>query len=275
MSDPSPAYRVDFRIDDRDPLQQRLNGLYDYVADVPTKVLHRSRLNLFYVTMRELVDGGLVRRFDTAVDVGCNAGMYSALLSDFGFRDVLGIDVVPSMIERARATFERDEPGRRIRFRCEGVEALPESPAFDFLLCTEVIEHTEHPLDTIRRLAATLIPGGLAIVSLPNVLSMPFQIAVAIHRLKRKPWDAVFEEHLRYPFHRSLELFRAQGLEVVRTTATNLFFDDHVLALTYARPGFSTLNRLNFELSRRAPFKYVSQFFFMVLRKPVAAGGPA
>ena len=112
-------------------------------------------------------------------------------------------------------------------------------------------------------------------MSLPNRLSLPFLVGELIHRLKRKPRDPVFEEHLRYPFHRSLRLFRAQGLEVVRTTATNLFFDDHVLAWIHGTPLFPALNRLNFELSRRAPLKFVSQFFFMVLRKPVSAPRPA
>lgn len=239
---------------------------------MPTKVLHRSRLNLFYGLMRDLIAIGTIVRRDTAVDVGSNAGYYAHLLSEFGFRDVLGVDVVPAMVERAEAAFGRATPGRAVRFRLEGVEALPTTPTFDFLLCTEVIEHTERPLETIHRLALALAPGGVAIVSLPNRLSLPFLVGTLVYRLKRMPRDAVFEEHLRYPFYRSIRLFQEQGLEVVRTTGTNLFFDDHVLSMTYGSPVFAALNRVNFELSRRAPLKFLSQFFFLVLRKPARPG---
>ena len=273
MSHPSPAldgpYRVDFRCDDHDPLQRELNRLYDYQDDIPTKVLHRSRLNLFYLLAQELIENGTLQRFGTAVDVGCNAGYYSKLISDFGLRDVLGLDVVDEMIARARSTFERDGLDRRIRFRLAGVESLPDEPTFDFLLCTEVIEHTEQPLETIRKLSGCLAPGGIGVISLPNRLSIPFLAAQLIRRLKSKPRDAVFEEHLRYPFYRSMRLFRERGLEIVRTTATNLILDDHVLDAIYGTRYFERINRWNFELSRRAPLKFCSQFFFMVVRKPL------
>lgn len=249
-------------------MQRELNRLYGYERDIPTKVLHRSRLNLFHVLTRELVADGTLHRLGTAVDVGCNAGYYSKMIADLGFRDVRGVDVGEDMIDKARSAFERDGPEGRIHFQHAGVESLPDEPTFDFLLCTEVIEHTERPLDTVARLARALGRGGIAVISLPNALSLPFLIARLIYRLKSKPRDAVFEEHLRYPFYRSERLFREQGLEVVRTRGANVFLDDHVLAAVYGTPGFAGLHRLNFELARRAPLKYVAQFYFMVLRKP-------
>src|SRR5213083_142792 len=98
-------YRVDFRCDDRDPLQQKLDELYDYRHDVETRVLHRGRLNLFYLLMRELIERGVVTRLGSALDIGCNAGVYSTILSDYGFARVEGIDIDAEQVRRAIAAF--------------------------------------------------------------------------------------------------------------------------------------------------------------------------
>jgi hypothetical protein len=84
-----------------------------------------------------------------------------------------------------------------------------------------------------------------------------------------KPKDArVFERHLDYPFYRSIRLFQGNGVEVLATDGTNLFWDGRVLRWIYRRRLFPALNRLNFRLSRLWPLKYATQFFYLVLRRP-------
>jgi hypothetical protein len=46
-------YRVDFRVRDEDPLQRTLNQLYGYETEYSTKILHRSRLNLFFLFLQD------------------------------------------------------------------------------------------------------------------------------------------------------------------------------------------------------------------------------
>jgi len=130
-------YSVDFACDDRDPLQARLNQICDYENDVETKILHRERMNLFFLLMQDLIRRGVVTAFDSALDVGCNTGIYSKMLGDFGFRHVLGVDIVPDMIERANRTFATSEPGRSIAFTVANAEELDTSRKYDFILCTE------------------------------------------------------------------------------------------------------------------------------------------
>ena len=98
-------YRVDFRCDDRDPLQRQLDELYGYRDDPETRVLHRLRLNLFVGLLRDLIAGRVVTRLGAALDIGCNAGVYSRILSDFGFRRVDGIDIDAAQIAKAEAAF--------------------------------------------------------------------------------------------------------------------------------------------------------------------------
>ena len=88
-------------------LQRTLNELYEYGDDVGTKVLHRCRLNLFSLLLDDLIRDRVLTDFSSALDIGCNAGMYSGILADRGFRHVLGIDVEPRMIEKATSRFSQ------------------------------------------------------------------------------------------------------------------------------------------------------------------------
>lgn len=52
-------------------------------------------------------------------------------------------------------------------------EALPYPDAsFDLVTCTEVIEHLEHYRAALREMARVLRPGGVLIVTTPNVLNL-------------------------------------------------------------------------------------------------------
>ena len=120
------AYRVDFTCHDDDPLQQLLNDLYAYRDDIATKVLHRCRLNLFWLLLGELKTGGKLEKLGSAIDIGCNAGMYSGILSDCGFRRVLGIDIDEGMIAKAQRTFGSSQPGKSVEFRLQRAEDILE-----------------------------------------------------------------------------------------------------------------------------------------------------
>jgi len=259
-------YRPSFRDDPNDPLQQELNRLYDYSDDLETRILHRSRLNLFVRMMSELDRDGLLARRETALDIGCNAGGYSRIISDFGYRSVEGIDIEPELIARARARFEGERDGRTIRFRVENAEELDTSFERDFVLCTEVIEHTAHPEKVVANLRAVLAPGGIAVVTMPNAFSLPFLKAALKYRLQKRH-DPVFEDHLRYPFWKALALLGGPPLERVRVSGTNLLFDATTLRWFHRAPFFEALNRAQFELARTWPLRYFSQFFFTVWRR--------
>ena len=260
-------YSIDFACDDREPLQRELNTLYAYGDDLATKVLHRARLNLFVLLARRLVERGVIRQFGDALDVGCNAGFYSHLISSLGFRRVLGIDVVPSMIDVATLRFGSRDPKRLVEFRLMPAEALATEPRYDFVLCTEVIEHTGQPDRVIQTLRSLLTPGGVAIVSLPNRLSLPYLGAWAAYRLQRRPRNVDFERHLEYPCTRTLRLFAGGDRRVVASSGTNLMWDDRLLKALYGTPLFPALNRAQFELGRRWPFRFATQFFYVVIRR--------
>jgi SAM-dependent methyltransferase len=257
-------YTVDFECDDREPLQAELNRICDYQDDVETKVLHRDRMNLFFLLVQDLVRKGVVKQFDSALDIGCNTGVYSRMLSDFGFRHVVGVDIVPDMIARATQTFGLSTPGRSIEFHVENAEQLATDRKFDLVLCTEVIEHTNDPGAVVERIKQLVAPGGVAVVTLPNAWSFPYLVARIAYAIKRPARNLEFEDHLKYPFPRSLRLLRGGGLKLVRVDGANLLLETHLLHAWYGKPLFGAFNRLQFALGRWGPFRYFTQFFFML-----------
>ena len=256
---------MDFACDDRDDLQARLNRICDYRDDVETKVLHRLRLNLFFLLMQDLIRRRVLASIGSALDIGCNTGVYSKILSDFGFRRVEGVDIVPDMIERANREFGMSDADRSISFRVANAEQLAYERPFDFILCTEVIEHTSNPELVVGNIRRALAPNGFAVVTLPNAWSFPYAVARTAYRIKKPPRNLEFEDHQKYPFPRSLELVKRHGLRVVRTDGANLLLETHLLHLLRRTPLFAPFNRAQFGLGRLGPLRNFTQFFFMVL----------
>jgi len=245
-----------------------LDALYDYRDDPETRVLHRSRLNRFDALMRSLLRRGLPRRRSAALDLGCNAGYYSKMISDLGFEEVLGVDLEPEFIDRARRHFASEVPGARRRFEVANAESFEAPDRFDFILCTEVIEHTARPERVLENLARSLAPGGIAVVTLPNRVSIPYAWAMLVHALKRRPIDPVLRDHLSWPFTRALKLFEPLGLERVATTGANLVLTGPLIRALHGAPLFPMLHRADAAVAALPPLHYFTQFFFAAWRRP-------
>ena len=96
---------------------------------------------------------GLVRESPcVVVDIGCGDAPYRTLFARSGVRYV-GVDRRPSAGARAIGASE----------------ALPiRTGAVDGVLCTQLLEHAESPVQTLREIARILRPGGRAFVSAPG-----------------------------------------------------------------------------------------------------------
>jgi 2-polyprenyl-3-methyl-5-hydroxy-6-metoxy-1,4-benzoquinol methylase len=224
--------------------------------------MHRNRLNLFVSLVRRLAARGILTRFDSALDVGCSLGVYAAVLRDLGFASVVGIDVNEAAITVARERF-----GDAARFEVRRAEELSPLGRFDFVLCTEVVEHTDDPTAVLAGIADAVAPGGVAVVSAPNVLSWPFTAMRVVERLRGRPLDPEFRRHLAYPSFRTRHLLDGAGLRRVATDGTNLLLDPKLLEAVYDTSLFPLVNRFNFRLSRVWPLRYASQFFFVAFKR--------
>jgi ubiquinone biosynthesis O-methyltransferase len=256
-------FEISYRINDRDKVQQYLDQLYDY-QDLSTRVFHRKRLNLIYKTVDKLIRQKKINTGGSALDIGCNQGFCSRIISNLGFRDVLGIDITEDAIEQANRNFAVDSAGKKLSYQCIAAEKLTMmNKKYDFILCTEVIEHVNDPHQVVENIRSLLSEKGLALISLPNRISLNYFSLVIGKKLLGRPFSADLRQHLQYPFYRSLKTFRNNGFEVVRTTGTNLFLLDSILKFVVRFPPVLQFDSF---LAGIFPFKYFSQFFFMTLR---------
>ena len=95
-----------------------------------------------------------------ALDFGCGIGGWLDVLAADGW-ETAGIE--PGML----APLPRFEPGTR----CSS--EIPAEPSFELVVVQHTLEHLGDPLETLRRLAAATVPGGLIYVSVPNLPRLP------------------------------------------------------------------------------------------------------
>lgn len=122
------------------------------------------------------------------LDAGCGTGLFSAAAVERG-ADVTSLDVGDRLLQQvARKTESRRVVG--------SVEDLPfDAGTFDYVICTEVIEHTVDPRRAVHELARVLHPGGTLVLTTPNRLWHPaIRIATA---LRLRPYEGI-ENWVRY-----------------------------------------------------------------------------
>lgn len=102
------------------------------------------------------------------LEVGCGPGHLTAMLAGDHGLDVVGLDLDPAMIERARANLRRrltDPLGSSARLVAADVAALPfEDGAFDLVVSTFSLHHWADPSAGIGEIARVLRPGGRALI---------------------------------------------------------------------------------------------------------------
>jgi len=198
-------------------------------------------------------------------DLPCGAGMFSARLSQLGM-DVTAVDleaVEPFYFDKAR------------RVLADANLILPFADGeFDALVSIEGIEHLENPSFFVRECARLVKPGGLVILSTPNVDSYRSRRSTYVHGFHKyfKPVSA--HHKMAWHLHPIDMTFvrgavRKAGLEIMavavnRMTGKNLWSE----AL---RPIFN--RKLPAELRGEIP--YYGEVIIYILKKPAADGAGA
>lgn len=105
----------------------------------------------------ELVEGGKI------LDVGCNAGEITAEIAKQTGGEVIGVDILPREVAKARAA----HPHLRFEVRDVLKHPFPDN-SFDCITFLEVIEHVDSPSAFLECFHRMLKPGGHLIISTPN-----------------------------------------------------------------------------------------------------------
>jgi SAM-dependent methyltransferase len=98
----------------------------------------------------------------TVLDAGCGTGSLSGVLAGLGYT-VTGIDLSPSMIERARVKAQAQ--GESIEFRVMDAGAPAFAPhTFDAIVCRHVLWSFPDPAAVLTNWSALLKPGGILLL---------------------------------------------------------------------------------------------------------------
>ena len=115
------------------------------------------------------------------LDIGCSTGLLVRMMADRGFQ-AEGVE-----LNLESAAWGRAHYGVTIHNR--PVEECGLAPAsFDVIALTDVLEHTPHPRDFLRAVGSLLVPGGLALVTFPDISSLESRYLQLLARLTRRPW---------------------------------------------------------------------------------------
>jgi SAM-dependent methyltransferase len=101
-----------------------------------------------------------------ALDVGCNTGPMLIPLRQRGY-DVVGIDISADDVQQAeRYLRERGLPAGQLSVG-DGTSLPFRDQSFDLILLIDILEHTDHPERIISEARRLLVPGGIAIATVP------------------------------------------------------------------------------------------------------------
>ena len=107
------------------------------------------------------------QRAASVLDAGCGNGCYLARLHrSFPDKRYVGIDLSPSLIERAKARWQGDG----IEFAVDDFFALHEPQAFDLIVMRFIVQHLEDFGAILDQAARTLRPGGGLFIIEPDLI---------------------------------------------------------------------------------------------------------
>lgn len=152
-----------------------------------------------------------------ALEIGCSEGHTLEWLKKAGYCGwAAGVEPYAEL---------RSSPGMINQFfRLDIEKALPEIPpeSMDMILCLDVLEHLVNPWETLRRLDAFLKPGGLWIISVPNLRNYHILFDLAFRgRFDYTESGILDRTHLRF-FTRSsaVEMLETTGAKVTQILGT-------------------------------------------------------
>ena len=124
---------------------------------------HHVRQMSFYETA--FVSQMKLRGATSFVEIGVGTGLYSRrTLEQLPEARAVGFDISPASAEFAREHMRAFGIDDRFDVRLRDVVAEPLSPC-EWLVCVEVLEHLEDPVEFLRALRAALAPGGRAFIT--------------------------------------------------------------------------------------------------------------
>jgi len=177
------------------------------------------------------------------LDVGCDDGFAARDLLKDGFQ-VVGIDRNPVTLGKAARYYQQT-----ILADIESELPLPDGP-FNVMIFADILEHLTNPATVFAHFAELLAPGGLVILSVPNVAHWYMRLSLLFGRFEYRERGILDRTHLRFFTLRSARKFLEDaGFRIEEVGATPLPLPLVWKATAPGRPLFF-LHTLGFYLAR-------------------------
>lgn len=142
------------------------------------------RIRTFSRTLCRLRDAWHIAPGSRILDIGCAGGAFPKAAKDLGFNPT-GIEPSRWMCEFARKEYGVDVRQGMLEEQDFGMER------FDVVTLWDVLEHVANPGKTLERVFDLLRPGGLLILTYPDISGWPA-------RLMGRNWPFLLSVHLTY-----------------------------------------------------------------------------
>lgn len=166
----------------------------------------------------------------TLLDVGCGTGVFLDIARGRGWR-TLGVDLSDYATRYARDEFKLDVKTGDL------LDEDYKNSSFDLITMWDFIEHVTNPIELIRRSYELLKPGGLILISTPNMGSFLTDVCGIIYSVNSgkvtKQIEKVYDIfHLSYFSDVTLrKVFEQNGLSVIYTKLSNPYLGRYRLGI--------------------------------------------
>jgi SAM-dependent methyltransferase len=221
-----------------------LRGGINGICGMSTGYFDVDRHDLF-----ELIPEGPPGR---VLEIGAASGsMLVALKRSGKAREVVGVELVVTPGQT------REEIDRFIIADVEQMNLSLERESFDVVICGDVLEHLRDPWGVLAYLAGFLRPGGIFVLSLPNIRYWRAFGKIALGDFRYAPSGVLDRTHLRFFCRRNmLDLVRSARL-TIRTVEPSFAHHEQLRNDRY-------LNALTLGLAQQ----FLAQQYLIVADKP-------
>lgn len=190
---------------------------YEKYVSNPSDYGDLKRLNFIVSSVRENFKEKKLK----GLDLGCGRGRVTVLLASLGY-EMIGIDIDKNNIKEAEKL--KISPNNPIFLIGDAENFKPEPRTFDFVVCSEVLEHLKNPEKVLRLIKESLKEKGILILTIPNGYG-PYSLI--FDHLRTKVLFKIFPKikpssHFNFfSFVRINNLLKKQGFKILRTQNSN------------------------------------------------------
>jgi SAM-dependent methyltransferase len=173
---------------------------------------YASKEESYFGSVRKEIQPLLPKKMDKVLEIGCGSGAtLEWLKNDMGCSWVGGVELTMDAAFKAK-----DQLDFFLEGDIEKIKLPIEEASLDLILCLDVLEHLVDPWMIVRSLSKLLKPGGVIILSLPNIMHRSPMVPLFFKdRWDYTPSGILDKTHLRFFTRKTaIELLEQAELKV-------------------------------------------------------------